>query len=273
MIMRKVEQAYFSNIANLVNDHEYNCHSAYHYEKAISINDVFKQDSYFRLKSELAEQGFLVIEFADYPRHQLSDIETWLKNLLGAPFVNNNPGKLMHAKVQAMDNAKYYVNSNLAQPIHTDEGYTNRYPRYVVLYCLQQAESGGDSIVVQVNPLYINLIHHFGEQVRLLFEKNSVIVKHAYGIEEKPILFWLENDTVGMSYSPVLQKMLCSDKVFELFDFITKYIHDRHHQIRFKLQSGQALLLDNCRVLHGRTAFAKEHGRLLYRYWFNECLL
>lgn len=269
MNTKKISKEYFSDINNLINEHEYN-RSFSNYEKITYINDIFDRDISSIVKAELTEQGFLVIQFADAYVQELSRIEAWLKNLLGDPYIDNNPGKLLHAKVQAMDNAKYYVNSNLAQPIHTDEGYTNRYPRHVVLYCLKQAQFGGDSIVVQVDPLYESLVSRFGERVGLLFENNSVIVRNARGIEKKPILMWLENESVGISYSPVLQKMLCSDEVFELFDFITTYIHDHDNQIRFKLQFGQALLIDNCRALHGRTAFFKDDSRLLYRYWFGD---
>lgn len=80
--------------------------------------------------------------------------------------------------------------------------------------------------------------------------------------------FALFNRGIGISYSPILQKMWCTDAVFQMFDHISQYIHRHSNQIRFKLKSGQALLFDNCRVLHGRTAFSMNDKRLLYRYWF-----
>ena len=47
-------------------------------------------------------------------------------------------------------------------------------------------------------------------------------------------------------------------------------IHQKNNQIRCKLQPGQLLLIDNFRVLHGRTGFDLSDQRLLYRFCFDE---
>ncbi len=266
--MKEINKEYFSNISKIVNEASYNYASFNDYKDLVSIENIKNENNYSSLKSKLAEDGFVVIQMNNEDESNPDNVEIWLKNLFGDSFSDKNPGKLNYAKVQAENNAKFYINSNLAQPLHTDEGHTRLYPRHAALHCLKQAQSGGDSIVVQFKSVYAELKVKFGSQVDLLFEKNAVMVHNVYGKEEKQILIRLEDNVVGISYSPVLQKMWCSDIVFQMFDFITSYAHNPKNQIRFKLKSGQTLILDNCLVLHGRTQFPKNDGRLLYRYWF-----
>lgn len=92
--------------------------------------------------------------------------------------------------------------------MHTDESYTTSFPRFVVLYCVKSAKLGGDSIIVRLDSLYLELIQLFGENVNLLFKKDAITVETAVGIEEKLILFWLDDGSVGISYSVTLHKVV-----------------------------------------------------------------
>lgn len=266
--MKEIDKSYFSSISKLVNTNDYNQACSQYYDNSVYVENIQDEGLQSIIRSKLSTEGFAVVQMnMDYD-HDPNKIESWLKNLLGTPFIDKNPEKRAYAKVQAEENAKYYINSNLAQPIHTDEGHTTHYPRYAVLYCSKQAQFGGDSIVVQLNPLYKQLKKHFGSAIEQLFQKDSITVHNVYGQERKSVLIKLDDGHIGISYSPVLQKMWCSDQVFQQFDFITTYVHKPENQTRLKLREGQMLLLDNCRMLHGRTAFPKNDGRLLYRYWF-----
>src|SRR3990167_5457486 len=269
--MREVDRNYFSSISKLVNEKAYNTSLAGDY-KPLHF-DPLDDVSCSYVKSSILSDGFSIIQIMNEDSINQAKVTAILQAIFGKPFKDKNLGKQAYAKVQAEDNAKFYINSHLAQPIHTDEGHTAAYPRYVAIYCSLQAQSGGESIVVPFKPLYTALIKHFGDDIDLLLQQDAVTVKNVYGIEKKPILLILDNNEIGISYSPVLQKMWCTHQVFELFDYITRYVHNRDNQLRFKLKSGQALLLDNCKALHGRTLFAQDEKRLLYRYWYESCIL
>jgi hypothetical protein len=271
--MKEIDKSYFLEISKLVNADLYNAASINVYNKVLYIDNMRDEDTHSMLKSKLVDDGFAIVEINKVLKNSPDTIGLWLESLFGEPPLDKNPGQLSYAKVQAEENATHYVNSNVAQPIHTDEGHTNQYPRFAALYCFKQAALGGYSITVPFKPLYKQLRGHFGKLVDILFMNDSVTVRNSLGDQRKSILLKLENGDVGISYSPVLQKMWCSDQVFQLFDFITIYVHNPTNQIRLKLKENQVLLLDNCRALHGRTAFPKNDGRLLYRYWFGNRIL
>ncbi|SRR5579883_8589 len=265
--MIELNKNYFSSISAQVNDPSYN-QGELDDPTVIYFENVSDTDAYSRVESALQVDGFSLLQIND-----IDKVETITKKLFGAPLCDRNPGNKPYAKVQREDKAKYYVNSHFAQPMHTDEGYTTRFPRFAALYCAESALLGGDSIIVRLDSLYPQLIKQFGEKVKLLFNNDAVTVETGLGIEKKPILFYLDDGSVGISYSATLHKMLCSEEVFELFDYITKYAHSRYNQLRFKLKPGQTLLFDNSKILHGRTAFTRNGSRLLYRYWFKDTKL
>lgn len=270
--MIELNKNYFSSISNQVNNISYYQEELDDYSQ-IYFENISDTAVYLKVKSALQTDGFAIIQINESHIDNLEMIEKICSSLFGAPLCDKNPGRQSYVKVQREDNAKYYVNSHFAQPMHTDEGYTTSFPHFVALYCAESAEVGGDSIIVRLEPLYLKLIQLFGENVNLLFKKDAVTVETALGVEEKPILFWLDDGSVGISYSATLNRMLCSEEVFNLFDYITKYAHTRHNQLRIKLKPGQILLFDNSKILHGRTAFARDDSRLLYRFWFKDTKL
>jgi alpha-ketoglutarate-dependent taurine dioxygenase len=267
--MREINKSYFSSLSKFVNTDAYNVSCVNEY-RPILFDDYLDEDLLCKIQSLIKLNGFCIVQIDSNKLDARKKFEDFVSNIFGDPFTYKNPDKQAYAKVQAQDQAKFYINSNVSQPMHTDEGYTRVFPRYIALYCAQAASEGGQSIIVQFQQLYTQLLHQFGEIVNVLFEHDATTVQNAYGIEKKPILLRLENSSVGITYSPVLQKMWCSQDVFTLFDYITQYAHNPINQLRFSLRPNQALLMDNCNVLHGRVSFSNSNARLLYRYWFKE---
>jgi hypothetical protein len=270
--IREIDKHYFSSIAEIVNSQSYNkseCKSM----DVITLDIASENSSDLSVRSSLQSKGYCVVQTAEPSQDYRLQYEKYLAALFGEPMSGKNTSYQPYTKVQATENAKFYVNSNVAQPIHTDEGHTTVFPRYAALYCEKEAFGGGESIIVPFSLLYSELVQNFGKDVYLLFAKDAITIENYQGVKQKPILINFENGDIGVSYSPVLQKMWCSDRVFEMFDYITQFAHTVDNQIRFKLISGQALIFDNCRILHGRTSFFSNEPRLLYRYWFQQVSL
>ena len=265
--MKHVGSDYFSAVNKIVNSDEYNNQPSNSCSRLFTINEL-NHSCHFEIKRQIETEGFSIVTIRNHHIFSVEEILEWLEALLGKVYCAN-PKKLTYAKVQPEKNAKYYINSCLAQPMHTDEGYTTTYPRYVALYCFKKSEYGGDSIIVRVKPLYDILKQEFSDDAGVLFQPDAITVDGAKGMQVKPLMTRLEDNEIGISYSFILKSMKCDDKVFQQFNFITNYIHDVVNQIRFKLQQGQILIFDNCRILHGRTRFMPGSDRLLYRFWFD----
>jgi len=261
--MEMVDGSYFSAINARVNLSDYN-------ENHLCICNTKHPFVTQMLLSQLEEKNYLILTVDEkYTINKTAFIDH-LSHCLGVPCHKNGSKKNKYAEISAIPHATFYISSNLAQPVHTDEAYTNCHPRYVGLHCLKEAEAGGVSIIVPLSSLYQSLLTHFGDEVNLLFNKEAITVHGADGIKTKSILFKLKDNSIGISYTTVLKQMHCSKEVLRMFDFIAEYIHNPIHQQRFILKKNQILIVDNCKVLHGRTAFIHDAGRLLHRYWFGK---
>lgn len=261
------DRKYFSFVNDVVNSDAYN-KCAVGQVVVVTFDDPSKDEVYEFVTSRLAKDGYCLMQYMGKSKHHQKIYEKMLAKLFGDPVSEKFSGGRAYTNIQSKENAKFYVNSNVAQPIHTDEGHALEYPKYVALYCEKEAGIGGDSIIVPLHNLLISLTAEYGEDVNLLYMKDALTVQNYQGEKNKPILIKFNNGDVGISFSSVLYKVKCSERVFEMFDFIARYVHAVKNQIRFKLHERQLLVLNNCSVLHGRTSFLKSDPRLLYRYWY-----
>tara|TARA_R110000868_G_scaffold396846_2_gene669207 strand:- start:5887 stop:6732 length:846 start_codon:yes stop_codon:yes gene_type:complete len=216
-------------------------------------------------------RGFVLVSVETNPNIQ--EVISWQNVFLGPSMKDRGDDRGGYSTVMAEKDGKFFVNSSLSQPIHTDEGHTSRFPRYISLYCETPSLSGGVSTLVSAEAMIEKLKVNFADRIHQLFNRNAIKVKNVGGFETKNILMRLPDGRTGISYSPILRELTCDESIFEMFSNITKYVHNPDNQIRFRLARNHLLIVDNCRVLHGRTRFLASDRRILSRMWFSECRL
>ena len=225
-------------------------------------------ENYNVIKSTVAEHGFVILNCKG---KQLLAIIRMLQNLFGKPLKDVGVRKNFVAKVAPSKNGKYYVNSIFSQPLHTDEGYRCAFPRFVSLYCVRPSLTGGVSTIVKTTDVLDKLYKIFDNDVNSFFQSNFLDLDTAYEKINKQIFFYLNKTRIGMSYSPFLKNITTSEVGHKMIGVINQFIHDPLNQYRIKLKENDLLIMDNCQVLHGRTAFSENDERLMLRLW-NELL-
>ena len=270
--MKHLTSNYFTERHEQVNQWEYNNLPTSSYDNLITL----QEDPNYALNNVsefLKTKGHCILQLDSKKNYDIEIITDLLTSYFGPPISFRNRKQLSYARVQSEIDTQHYVTSSWAQPMHTDEGHTRTYPQTIALYCAQPAEEGGISLLVEFQPLYAAMKKKFGDAVLALFDGNCLSVSNVHGQESKPLLIKNQTGKIGISYSPILTSLSCSDTVFEQYDFITNYVHNPDNQIRYKLQKNQILILDNTQALHSRTSFKSDSDRLLYRYWFTHCEL
>lgn len=221
-------------------------------------------ENYSTIKSHVAEHGFVIINCKG---KLLLSIIRMLQHVFGKQLKDVGIKKKFLAKVAPAKNGKYYVNSIFSQPLHTDEGYRCEFPRFVSLYCVKPSLTGGVSTLVKTKEVLTALYRLFDDDVSNFFQSNFLQLDTAYEKIHKQILFNLNETTVGMSYSPILKNITTTELGHEMISAVNQFIHDPINQYRIKLKENDLLIMDNCQVLHGRTAFAENEDRLMLRLW------
>lgn len=167
-------------------------------------------------------------------------------------------GELLHVEqVRARPESRALVTSTRALGPHTD----HHAARFILWTCLKQSKAGGESILVDG----LAVAHALPEAQREALER-VVLFEHRVfdgDADEHPML-WHEGGRWRLYYSFWLAKDDMSGEPRAAFEAFSAALQIAP-QIRLRLQPGDLLVVDNHRMLHGRTAIDGE--RHLVRWW------
>lgn len=154
--------------------------------------------------------------------------------------------------------------TNLHLPPHTDGTYSHDAPGLQMLHCLHFDGTGGQSTMVDGFRVAAELREHAPEHHRVLSTvaiPGQYLGDGAHLMAARPVLRHDHTGTlVQVSYNngdraPFL---LPPDEMIAVYDALRAFddlANDLRLQWRHTLAPGQAMLFDNWRVLHGRTAY------------------
>lgn len=265
-----VTKDFFLKIANEVNSKKYQ-ESMILYQPTTLLIEEFSNKYFSFILDRLHIDNFIVLDLSKIDNLDLNDLADWQEAFLGENMTEKNPQQLKYAKIAPSKEGKYYANSNKSQPLHTDEGYASVWPKYISLYCRYPARTGGITTIVNFTKLYQNLKEEYSHILDQLAYADAITIRGVDGVISKPILIKSDTDVCdSITYTAVLTELICSALIFEVYNYITSYIHKPQNQTRFRLTENQLLIINNEKILHGRTAFSHEEKRELYRFWFNK---
>ena len=182
-----------------------------------------------------------------------------------------NFGEFFNVKSKPNPNDLAYTSLPLAP--HTDNPYRNPVPCIQILHCIENEVSGGLSTLVDGFTVTEQLKKDFPDYYKILTE-----IKVRFQFIDKSVVLedWAEMiqlDELGgfkqVRFSPRLDFVPLIDKEkLDLYYSARKKISELYNsdkfRIEFKLQPGDLLMMDNYRLLHGRTTYdANEGNRFL----------
>ena len=179
-----------------------------------------------------------------------------------------NFGEFFNVKSKPNPNDLAYTSLPLAP--HTDNPYRNPVPCIQMLHCIENEVNGGHSTLVDGFTVTEKLKKDFPDyykiltqiKVRFQFIDNSVV------LEDWAEMIQLdENDEFKqVRFSPRLDFVPLMDKEkLDLYYAARKKISELYNsdkfRIEFKLLPGDLLMMDNHRLLHGRTVYDANEGK------------
>jgi gamma-butyrobetaine dioxygenase len=160
--------------------------------------------------------------------------------------------------------------------------YCQSPPRYQILHCLRNRVSGGSSIFVDairvaedlrgISPVDYNILattpvafHYINNGHHLYYEHPTIQLPYTSSSIAHSVLEHGVNATVTrdvspdfINYSPPFQGPLpltTPANFYPAFKRFSEMLEDKQYQFKYLLKEGDAVLFDNRRVLHARTAF------------------
>ena len=178
-----------------------------------------------------------------------------------------NFGEFFNVKSKPNPNDLAYTSLPLAP--HTDNPYRNPVPCIQMLHCIKNEVKGGFSTLVDGLTVTERLKKDYPNYYKILTE-----TKVRFQFIDKDVVLedWAEMiklDEQGklkqVRFSPRLDFVPLMDKEkLELYYLarkkISEFYNSDEYRIEFKLTSGDLLMMDNYRLLHGRTSYDANEG-------------
>ena len=225
-------------------------------------DDLFESEEMYNILVSFYKYGFVIIKKVPTEDNYLVKFA----NSIGS-VRRTNFGEHFNVKSKPNPNDLAYTSLPLAP--HTDNPYRNPVPCIQILHCITNEVKGGFSTLVdgftvteilkKDNPEFYDILTKV--KVRFKFIDKDVV------LEDWSELIKLDEDnqfkqvrfSPRLDYVPILEK-----KDLDLYYKARKKISDLYnsekYRIEFKLQPGDLLMMDNHRLLHGRTAFDVNEG-------------
>lgn len=172
------------------------------------------------------------------------------------------------------------LGTNALQP-HTDGAYLDGVvatrdgtlhrigpPKFVALQCVAQSSLGGDNILIDASRVARDLGAAFPETFGVLCRHGCVtFCRDDLFVAEKPIFerFGGNRLRVRFRYDAHIYAPRWSQPAINKLH--TEYNLNPLYQVVVKLEPGQILIVDNHRMLHGRTAFSEGGRRHFRKVW------
>jgi alpha-ketoglutarate-dependent taurine dioxygenase len=201
-----------------------------------------------------AEIGFVVLACRSTARHQLLS----LAPLLGSIVQHNRGDAFGVLSVNATNPQPGFIDSeNSEHPLHTDGAFKDQPEKIVALQCVVPAEEGGTTVLTSASYAYNSLT---SDQRAALYDTDAVTIRRNHQRSTKPLFRENGDGRVEFSFrydntATTTIKPTAQDG----FEAFRKNLYAG--VIKFDLQPGWILVLDNTAIGHGRTAFPQASRR------------
>lgn len=180
-----------------------------------------------------------------------------------------NYGKCFDVRTEVDPSNLAYT--GLGLQAHTDNPYRDPVPTLQILYCLENSAQGGQSQVVdgfravtilrEQNPMGFELLSRFCARFEYSGSDDVHLQARRPMIELAP-----DGELVGIRFNNRSTAPISDVPYDQMQDYYKAYlqlgeiINTPELAIEFKLEPGDCFIVDNTRVLHGRTGYSAHEG-------------
>jgi len=226
-------------------------------------SNIFEEEMMYEALISFYKYGFVI--FKKVPTE--NNFLVKFANSIGS-IRRTNFGEFFNVKSKPNPNDLAYTSLPLAP--HTDNPYRNPVPCIQILHCIENEVSGGNSTLVDGYTVTEELKKDYPDYYKILTE---VKVRYQFIDQDVVLEDWAEmiqldenRNLKQVRFSPRLDFVPLMDKEkLDLYYAARKKISELYnsdkYRLEFKLNSGDLLMMDNYRLLHGRTTYDANEGK------------
>ena len=258
-----INEFYISNSSNKINK--------------IKWNSNLKKINYYKFKEGFFESKKMyeaLTNFYKYGFVIFEDVPT--QNNFIVNFANSigsirptNFGEYFNVKSKPNPNDLAYTALQLSP--HTDNPYRNPFPPCIqILHCIENEVKGGLSTLVdgytvsedlkKTNKEYYDILTEVKVRFRFV-DKETILESWSELIHlDESKNFKSVRFSPRLDYVPSLNKEKI-EKFYSARKFLSDLYNSDNYRIEFKLTQGDLIMMDNHRLLHGRTSYDPNEGK------------
>ena len=225
--------------------------------------NIFEEKTMYDALQNFYKYGFVIFKNVPTKNNYIVNFA----NSIGS-IRRTNFGEFFNVKSKPNPNDLAYTSLPLAP--HTDNPYRNPVPCIQILHCIENEVNGGLSTLVDGLTVTEKLKKEFPEFYKIL---NETKVRFQFIDQDVVLEDWAEmislddqGELKQVRFSPRLDFVPLMDKEkLELYysarNKISEFYNSDNNRIEFKLAPGDLLMMDNHRLLHGRTSYDANEGK------------
>lgn len=237
-----------------------------------------------RVQTQLQSQtGLAILDRIPVERYRLDDNKAiyWLlTSMLSRVVAQKWDGTLLYDVKDSGQSLGHGIRrsvTNLQQPFHTDGAWLDKTPEVVSLFCLQTAQTGGQSRFISLLTVHNELRQrHPDLLVRLyrpfLWDRQAEHSPEDVPYRSHPVYQYDGQTLTARYYDDYIRKgyHLANEALDhwgeEALDTLQTIIDDPQYRVEFGLETGQIQYLNNHQFAHARTAFIDDPERSASRH-------
>ncbi|MDB4846036.1 TauD/TfdA family dioxygenase [Pelagibacteraceae bacterium] len=223
----------------------------------------FDSKEMYQLLKSFYEYGFVMVKKVPTQNNYIVDFANSIGSIRPTNF-----GEFFN--VRSVPNPNDLAYTSLALSPHTDNPYRKPVPCIQLLHCIENEVKGGYSTLVdgfkvanhlrKNNPEYFEILTKI--KVKFKFTDKNVILENKgelIELDEKNNFKQIRFST-RLDYVPPIEKNQL-DVYYRARKEISNLYNSKKYKIEFKLMPGDLIMMDNHRLLHGRTAYNANEGK------------
>jgi gamma-butyrobetaine dioxygenase len=226
-------------------------------------DNIYESIEMYELLKSFYKYGFVIVKNVPIKNNYIVNFANSIGSIRPTNFGE-------YFNVKSVSNPNDLAYTSLALSPHTDNPYRKPVPCIQLLHCIKNEVSGGLSTLVdgfkvaahlkKNNPKYFEILTKV--KVKFKFTDKDVVLENRgelIELDEQDKFKQIRFNT-RLDYVPVLEKNQL-DLYYKARKAISDLYNSDQFRIEFKLMSGDIMMMDNHRLLHGRTFYNANEGK------------
>jgi hypothetical protein len=174
---------------------------------------------------------------------------------VAASFFGEPPSMVERQPIKPVPQGRSFASNAAFTPLHSDsQMFCGVSPHAQLMFCAKAAQDGGTTLLLDTYALLETIERDDTKLFRMLFTESRRI-PFVFGDVVGPTVSW-RSDNLVFTHSPMRPMREADEVAHRLQRFLSQA-----SVIEVPVKDGQILVVDNHRMLHGRTAFTDESRR------------